>query len=81
MRMASSRTKRMADAVRREIRRAGCAGRGRGGLSKRTRGGGGCAVESKDEDGGRGRRSSKFGVRRKLYAALPEELDAREWLC
>lgn len=83
----------MADAVRREIRRAGWGAkssgardgrpcRGWAGLSKRTRGSCDAALESTEADVARGRDSwSNLGVRRKLYAALPDELEAREWFC
>lgn len=84
----------MADAVRREMRRAGW-GAKRSGFrdwaaalgreldcecsAKRTeRCGCGGGAESSDADLNLGRGSSKLGVRRRLYAALPEELDARE---
>jgi hypothetical protein len=80
----------MAEAVRREMRSAGwgaksselrdcgsaCDGRG---VSKRTREG--CAGDSTDVDRARERGSSRFGVRRSVCAALPDELDARERLC
>lgn len=83
----------MADAVRREMRRAGwgakrsesrvegvAAGRELdcGFSAKRTERCGCCGAESTDDDRKRGRASSKLGVRLRLYAALPDELDARE---
>jgi hypothetical protein len=88
-RMASSRTNLIADAVRREMRRAAC-GSNSSGLreSERARG---RKVEGESSvkrtarcccwAGSTDCARSKFGVRRRLYAALPEELDAREWLC
>jgi hypothetical protein len=88
-RIASSSTKRMADAVRREMRRAGCGservgsrdwdcargrGAGREPSEKRTRRW--CCWLGSTE---RARWCcSKLGVRRKLW---PEELETREWLC
>jgi hypothetical protein len=91
-RIASSSTKRIAEAVRREMRSAGCGSKrvgsrdweaarawaaGREPSEKRTRRA--CCWPGSTE---RARWCcSKLGVRRKLCAALPEELETREWLC
>lgn len=90
--MPSSRTKWIADAVRREMRRAGWGvkssgwrarsdWRKRAGVSKRTRVEGCGAGESTEEARGRGVKRSKLGVRRRLNAVLLDELDARELSC
>lgn len=90
-RIASSRTNRMADAVRREMRRAGWGSNrwaSRPWVKERARGrvvdgdwGANLTERCCCWVGSTDLARSKLGVRRRVGVTLREELELREWLC